>query len=406
MLTLKIIGVMKGMLKFFKAQIFLAVFFLVSSSGIFASEGVINLDVKDSDVVEEKWVLPVGSKEVRYGTKYTIMLNGETHEYYLEYKEVIADTNFKGYYWRMCNTKDLEKDEKFIYQKDKVKFTRNDVIKFLEIKDEKLAALIKEGYEFSLYVEPYYNYKKGKWSKSYTATLRELYSMLGEANGEKSAYEDAKDENGKIIKNKIQGIEFLREMIVKAMNSIEAKNVNTYEAFKNKYKDIIKEEMLNKGWTAQFFEEEIKEEEEKDEIKTGEFIKMIVSCRWTPDLSQELPEGVHWATPYAKLGNMFILDESAYTYSRYETPITREEAVELIWRMFKIMKPGVKADKTEKYLKEYADENLITNRYRREYFNACLEYGLINAFEDKTVRPKETLTKEEATDLLTRLVSK
>ena len=71
------------MQKIFKTFFILAVCFLVSMGVVFASEDTINL--------EEKWKLPIGSKEVRFGTKYTIILNEEKYEYYLEYKKLTTE---------------------------------------------------------------------------------------------------------------------------------------------------------------------------------------------------------------------------------------------------------------------------------------------------------------------------
>ena len=218
MLTLKMIEVMGHMLNFLKAGFIIAVCFLVSMSVVFATEDSNVLKENEAVKVEEKWRLPIGSKNVRYETKYTIILNGEKHEYYLKYKDVIPinkninEAKFKGYYWGMKNkNQDLERDENYIYSKDKVIFTREDVIEFLEIIDAKLVANIKDGCEFSLYVEPVYKYQKGKWSDTYKNTLRELYVMLPEAKGEALAYENARNESGEIEKEKIQGVEFLRK---------------------------------------------------------------------------------------------------------------------------------------------------------------------------------------------------
>lgn len=138
----------------------------------------------------------------------------------------------------------------------------------------------------------------------------------------------------------------------------------------------------------------------ENKVKTGEFIKMVVSCRWKPDLSKELPVGTHWVTPYAKLANNFLIYEPSYTYEKYETYITRAEAVKLIWKMYKIIHPDVKIDKTEQYIKNCPDQNLIEDAETRRYFNACIQYGLISGFEDGTLRPNETLTRAQAAKLL------
>lgn len=140
----------------------------------------------------------------------------------------------------------------------------------------------------------------------------------------------------------------------------------------------------------------------EDKVKTGEFIKMIASLKWEVDTTEELPEGTHWATPYAKMAaSALILYEPAYDYETYEKYITREEAVELIWKMYKVLnRNSVFADDTEEYLKNYSDESLITSVFRRKYFNSAIKYGLINGFEDGTLRPQETLTRAQAAKLI------
>lgn len=139
----------------------------------------------------------------------------------------------------------------------------------------------------------------------------------------------------------------------------------------------------------------------ENKVKVGEFIKMIVSLKWEIDTTEELPEGTHWATPYAKkAASALILYEPAYDYETYEKYITREEAVELMWKMYKVLNISVKADDTEEYIKRYSDESLVTSIFRREYFNSAIKYGLINGFEDGTLRPKETLTRAQAAKLI------
>lgn len=344
------------MQKFLKTFFILAVLFLVSSSVVFANRDTIKL--------EEKWRLPIGSKEVRFGTKYTIILNEEKYEYYLKYKETITE-KFKGHYW---GTNDFEKDENYIF-KNEEEYEREDVIKFLEIKKEKLVAKIKEGYEFSLYIEPYFNYKKSKWDKIYTSTVRELYSMLPESSGNINAYQNAIDENGNLIKSKIQGIEFLREIIV---------------------------DTLDKGFISYNF---------KDGIKTGEFIKMVSEALWPKYVYKEPKEGDHWAMPYVYTLNHSILYAPSYTNEKLEEYITREEAAEIICKFYLILNEDKIIDKEEKYIKTCIDESKIISETKRKYINGCLQFGLMEIYEDKTFRPNEILTKQEAQIILQKALN-
>ena len=138
----------------------------------------------------------------------------------------------------------------------------------------------------------------------------------------------------------------------------------------------------------------------ENKVKTGEFIKLVVSCRWEPNLEKELPEGAHWVTPYAKLANNFLIYEPSYTYEMYETNITRADAAVLIGKMYRILHPGIEIDTTENFIKECPDESLITNEDTRYFINLCMQYGLINGFEDGTLRPNDTLTRAQAAKLI------
>lgn len=144
----------------------------------------------------------------------------------------------------------------------------------------------------------------------------------------------------------------------------------------------------------------------ENKVKHGEFIKMIVQCRWPFKETPKVPEGEHWATPYAKIANRFIIYEPGYTFEKYETYITRADAVEMIWKLFKIRYPKIVTDKEELYIKSCADEIFITDPETRYYFNSCMQYGLINGFEDGTLRPNETLTRAQAAKLLSIAINK
>ena len=376
------------MRKLLRAGFIIAVCFLVSMSVVYG--------VEDNSSLEEKWRLPIGSKNVRYETKYTIILNGEKHEYYLKYKEVIPENKnikeakFKGYYWGMKNSnQDLERDENYIYSKDKVNFTREDVIEFLEIKDEKLVATIKEGCEFFLYVEPCYNYKKGKWSNTYKSTLRELYKVLPEAKGDVAPYQNAKNESYEIQKEKIQGVEFLRELIVKSMKNLKAQNLEIYSEFKNEYKGLIKDEMLGNGFYAYHFE--------KEGIKTGEFIKMITLTLW-PNYKAEVPkEGEHALKPYADALDRIVLMSEEYDFERLEKKITRKEAARLLCLFYMKYNSNYVLNNTYEHIQNFKDEALVTEEIERICIDDVVRFGLMKEYEDGTFRPNDYLTKKEAT---------
>ena len=384
------------MLKIFKAQfiMILAAIFLVSMGDVFANDDTIKsgeeiIEVKENNK-EERWRFQIGRNSIRYGTKYTFIVNGESYEYYLKYKEVVPqnkqveEAKFIGHYWGM-QEEDKNKDENYIYSKDKIEITRKDVIEFLEIEDEKLAAIIKSGCEVSLFIEPYYSYQKEKCGEVYISTARELYIMLPESTGIIPPYANAKNENGKIVKSNIQGIEVFREMIVKAMKEITGENSKKFEEFKNAYNEKIKTKMLNKGWTGYYFEEQ---------IKTGEFIKMVSEALWPNHVYKEPKEGDHWATPYAYTLNHSVLYAPSYNYEKFESLITRAEAAEILCRFYLVLNNDKSIEQDEKYIKKCKDELKIEDANERYYINGAIQFGLLNNYSDGTFRPDETLTKQ------------
>ena len=123
----------------------------------------------------------------------------------------------------------MDKDEKYIYKK--IDITKEDVIEFVEIVDEKLVALLNEGYEFSLFIEPYFNYTIGGDEQIYRNTARELYAMLPNRTG----------------------TENLKKLVNDSMQLIYEENPEFFEDFANEYKDFIPSKMLNKGYAAYYF---------------------------------------------------------------------------------------------------------------------------------------------------------
>lgn len=138
------------------------------------------------------------------------------------------------------------------------------------------------------------------------------------------------------------------------------------------------------------------------EVKTGEFIKMAVMCWWPIKATTELKSGEHWSMPYVEFASGSLIDHNRYNSEGLESYITRKEAVEIIWKLYRLCNDGkaIELDKTEKYIKQYNDESSIRNELVRGYFNACIQYELINGFEDNTLKPDSTLTRAQAAKLL------
>ena len=122
----------------------------------------------------------------------------------------------------------------------------------------------------------------------------------------------------------------------------------------------------------------------ENEVKLCEFLKMATVSVWKVKTDEELPEGAHWVTPYAD----------------WEKYITRQKAVEIIWKMYSLKHPDVRVNKQGEELKAYSDEALITDEKARRYFEFCIQLGLVDGFEDGTLRPQATLTRAQAAKLL------
>ena len=136
------------------------------------------------------------------------------------------------------------------------------------------------------------------------------------------------------------------------------------------------------------------------EVKVGEFIKMATLCVWNVQPDDNLPFGDHWVTPYAKVANHFLIVADIYTYDDYERYITRREAVEIIWKMYRLTHENIVVDSKGEKLKEYSDESTIVGEEARKYFEYCIQLVLINGFDYGTLRPTATLTRAQATKLL------
>lgn len=138
----------------------------------------------------------------------------------------------------------------------------------------------------------------------------------------------------------------------------------------------------------------------EQEVKTGEFVKMATLCIWKVNTNVELPEGSHWVIPYAKVANGFLIPANVYTYEDYEKYITREEAVKIVWKLYRLTHSQIKVDSKGEELKKYSDESLITDHETRMSFEYCIQKGLIDGFEDGTLKPQDTLTRAQAAKIL------
>lgn len=138
----------------------------------------------------------------------------------------------------------------------------------------------------------------------------------------------------------------------------------------------------------------------ENQVKTGEFIKMVAMALW-PDYYYTAPEiGEHWATPYVNSLNRIILVKNEYPVERLERVITRVEAARLLCMLY-ANKNGMEVlDNKEEYIQNFVDASSITDNVYRMAIDECVKFGLINGFEDNTFRPLEGLTRAQAAKIL------
>ena len=143
----------------------------------------------------------------------------------------------------------------------------------------------------------------------------------------------------------------------------------------------------------------------ENQVKTGEFVKMIAMAMW-PEYEYKAPEeGVHWAMPYVKSLDRIILMKNEYTPELLEKVITRTEAARLLC-LFYANSHGIEnLDNKEDYITSFKDQDLVTDPTERMAIDECVKFGLINGFEDGTFRPNEGLTRAQAAKILCLTIS-
>ena len=141
----------------------------------------------------------------------------------------------------------------------------------------------------------------------------------------------------------------------------------------------------------------------ENELKTGEFIKMVATVVY-PNYEFKTPKsGEHWSRQYVDSLSSYYLNKWEYDSAKLESYITREEAAQIIWRLYNTDDKDLEVNKNNEYVNKYSDAEEISKESYRFYIDCCTKYGLINGFEDGTFRPQGTLTRAQAAKLL-RLV--
>lgn len=145
----------------------------------------------------------------------------------------------------------------------------------------------------------------------------------------------------------------------------------------------------------------------EQEVKTGEFIKMIC-MNLAPHFEYKAPDpnsknGTHWSRPYIFAMHKQILDARDYDDVRAESIITREEATALITKAY-ILKHRDVANlyfkDSEENMMLFSDENLVTDSETRLLISNSVEFGLIEGYPDGTFKPDGSLTRAEAAKLI------
>ncbi len=135
------------------------------------------------------------------------------------------------------------------------------------------------------------------------------------------------------------------------------------------------------------------------EVKTGEFIKMAALAFWY-NYEGKPKEGEHWAMQYVRSLNFIALNKYDYDDKKLESLITRAEAANIVYKIYKLKNPDIEIDKTESYIKKYTDEATITDEKVRLAINVCTQYGILNGFEDGSFGGEKTLTRAQAAKLI------
>ena len=141
-----------------------------------------------------------------------------------------------------------------------------------------------------------------------------------------------------------------------------------------------------------------------NEVKTGEFIKMLATTLWAGTEFPAALEGDHWSRSYVWSLDGVILEFHDYDNERLERVITRVEAAELICRFAQIAhledERYTRLDKSGSHITIMKDEAEISGDKERLYVDNCIRLGLINGFDDGTFKPQNGLTRAQAAKII------
>lgn len=116
------------------------------------------------------------------------------------------------------------------------------------------------------------------------------------------------------------------------------------------------------------------------------------SAKYIPDISRD-DWYYHEIRKAVKLG---IVQGDDQGYIHPNSPITREEAVVILGRAFKI--------KNAYTIKTSSSDAYAISKWARGEFYAAVNYGYISGYEDQTLRPQGTITRAEVITIISRII--
>ena len=116
------------------------------------------------------------------------------------------------------------------------------------------------------------------------------------------------------------------------------------------------------------------------------------SAKYIPDISRD-DWYYHEIRKAVKLG---IVQGDDQGYIHPNAPITREEAVVILGRAFKI--------KNAYTIKTSSADAYAISKWARGEFYAAVNYGYISGYEDQTLRPQGTITRAEVITIISRII--
>ncbi|MCR8939262.1 S-layer homology domain-containing protein [Brevibacillus laterosporus] len=134
-------------------------------------------------------------------------------------------------------------------------------------------------------------------------------------------------------------------------------------------------------------------------VTREQFVTMLVQAKnlegfEVKTIFTDVPEG-HWSARYvsAAVSSGILIPREYGGHFRGTNPISREESTVLLARALKL--------KGDSWGIVFKDKRSIKNRF---LIGAAVKAQIINGFPDQTFRPKESLTRAQAAQLINKLI--